>query len=415
MVEQFFSDPRALERARGCAVGPHLDGFMAWLQEAGYASSSIETFARTAVHLGVWTQRCRAAIADLDEIAIERFRAHLRECACPGPRPPRRRYHSIAARADRFLEYLREQGVVPQAPAPELEQVHPLIEGFQEWMCRHRGTTPTTQRIYRRIVTGALEALGDEPSTYSAGAVRGYVLARSREHGRSKAKLVATAMRVFLRYLIAAGVCRPGLDGAVPTIAHWRLAALPRYLSPPDVDRVLATCNPATTAGLRNRAMLLLMVRLGLRAGDLAALHLEDIEWQDATLQVQGKSRRAARLPLPQEVGDSILAYLPRRQPQVSSTRLFLRLTPPWGPIERGTVTSVVRAAIRAAGVVTPARGAHVLRHSAAREMLRQGASLDQVRIALRHSDPETTRLYAKVDVTALRQIAQPWPEVTPC
>ena len=193
------------------------------------------------------------------------------------------------------------------------------------------------------------------------------------------------------------------------------MSPLPRYLSSAEVDRVLATCDSSTTPGVRNRAILLLLARLGLRASDVASLRFEDIDWRHATFAVSGKSRRAARLPLPQDVGDAILGYLARRPLQGTTGRVFLRITPPWRPIAPGTVSSVAGRAIRIAGVVAPVRGGHVLRHSAASELLRHGASLDQVRLILRQRDPETTRLYAKVDLGLLRQVAQPWPEVTPC
>lgn len=200
--------------------------------------------------------------------------------------------------AGRFIEYLREQGVVnaaPQIPAKH----HPLVAGFDAWMRQHRGVTSTTLRIYGRIITSAVSVLGDDPGSFDAHGLRSFVLEKSREHGRSKAKLVMTAMRVFLRYLVAVGACSPGLDGAIPTIAHWRLGGLPRYLSSAEVDQVIATCDRSTSSGARNHAILLLLVRLGLRAGDVAALCLEDIDWHHGTISVAGKSRRTSRLPLP--------------------------------------------------------------------------------------------------------------------
>jgi site-specific recombinase XerD len=412
MLEQFFGEPRAIERARASISGPYLDGFSQWLGEVGYASSSIQEFLRTAVHLGLWAEREQTPIGDISEASIDRFRLHLGACRCPGPRPPRREDGRIATRAERFLQYLRDQGIA-RAACPSAPDLHPLIVGFETWMRQHRGATATTLRIYRRIVTEMLAALGDDPARFDTRGLRGFVLDRSRGCGRSKAKLGMTAVRAFLRFLIASGACRPGLEGAIPTIASWRLASLPRYLSSSDVDRVIATRDSSTSSGSRDRAILLLLARLGLRAGEVATLRFEDLDWRHATIAVAGKSRRATRLPLPQEVGDAILAYLPHR-PKHSAGRVFLRAAPPWGPIAPGTVSSVAASAIRAAGVVTPARGAHVLRHSAASELLRQGASLDQVRLLLRHQDLETTRLYAKVDLALLRRIAQQWPEVTP-
>jgi integrase/recombinase XerD len=215
--------------------------------------------------------------------------------------------------------------------------------------------------------------------------------------------------------LIASGLCPADLDDAIPTIAGWRLASLPRPLSSSEVERVIATCDPATRAGSRNRAILLLLVRLGLRAGEVATLRLADIDWHGATVQVAGKSRRASRLPLPQQVGDAIQAYLRHGRPQVAVDTVFLRVIAPWRSLTGQGITTVASRAIRSAGVVAPARGAHALRHSAAAEMLRQGGSLEQIRIVLRHRDAETTAHYAKVDLALLRRVAQPWPEVKPC
>ena len=413
-MDQYFSDPAALSRARTSWSGPHLDGYSEWLHDLGFAPVSIQTFARIAVHVGLWAERKGIPIRDLDQDALERFRAHLPRCRCPGPRPKRRRFRKLTMWAAKFVDYLRERGVVREARHVP-EERHPLVAGFDAWMRQHRGATPTTLRIYGRIVTGAVDALGDDPATFDAHGLRAFVLEKSREHGRSKAKLVMTAMRAFLRYLVATGACSAGLDGAIPTIARWRLGALPRYLTRAEVDQVIATCDRSTSSGARNHAILLLLVRLGFRASDVAALCLEDIDWRNGTLSVAGKSRSASRLPLPQEVGEAILAYLPHRPTSPRSNRVFLRVASPRGPITSSTVTSVASKAIRVAGVVSPSRGAHVLRHTAASELIRKGASLDQVRLVLRHRDPETTRIYAKIDLALLRQVAQPWPGVTPC
>jgi len=415
MLAEYYEDPRALQRAKTCASGPYLEGFARGLLETGYTPGTVLKFLRAATHLGLWIERVGSSICALDDASIERFRLHLRRCACPGPRPPRRRYRWIARHATRFLDHLREVGVVPVEIVEAAVPAHPIRAGFEAWMRQHRGATPTTLRIYGRVAADALAELGDDPAAFDAHGLRDFVLDRSRKHGRSKARQVMTAMRAFVRFLVATGACRPGLDGAIPTIAHWRLASLPRGLSASDVERVIATCDSATPTGARNRAMLLLLARLGLRAGEVAALRLEDIDWPQATLQVAGKSRRATRLPLPQEVGDAILSYLPHRPTKPRSDRLFLRAWSPRGPLARGSVSSVAARALRLADVVAPARGAHALRHSAASGMLRQGASLDQIRLVLRHQDPETTMLYAKVDLTLLGRVAQPWPEVAPC
>jgi site-specific recombinase XerD len=219
---------------------------------------------------------------------------------------------------------------------------------------------------------------------------------------------------MFLRFLIAEGQCAVGLDAAIPTVAHWRLASLPRNLPGKDVERLIASCDRASAVGRRDRAILLLLARLGLRAGDVAHLRLTDIDWKDASIQVCGKGHRHARLPLTQEVGQAIVAYLKKGRPRTNADTLFVSARAPIRPFTSYcAVSSIVDRHLRRAGVVRPSRGAaHLLRHSLATSMLRQGTSLQDIATILRHSSIETTQIYAKVDIPSLRQIAQPWPEV---
>jgi integrase len=216
-----------------------------------------------------------------------------------------------------------------------------------------------------------------------------------------------------LRYLNFRGESRDDLALAVPAIAHWRLATLPHCLSAQELDRLIAACDGTTPGRLRDRAILLLLSRLGLRAADVAQLRLSDIDWINGTLQVMGKGRYQVRLPLPQDLGDALARYLDCR-PRVEQTdRVFLRSIAPCKPFASGDgVSSVVRQALRHAGIETPATGAHLLRHTAATEMLRHGVPLDQIGLVLRHRSIDMSAYYAKVDVALLQQIAQPWPGV---
>jgi site-specific recombinase XerD len=219
---------------------------------------------------------------------------------------------------------------------------------------------------------------------------------------------------MFLRFLIAKGQCAVGLDAAIPTTAHWRLASLPRYLPPDDVERLIASCDRASAVGRRDRAILLLLARLGLRAGDIVHLRLTDIDWQNASIHVCGKGCRHTRLPLTQEVGRAIIAYLKKGRARTNADTLFIRCRPPFCALgSSDAVTMIVDKALRRTGVVRPSRGAaHLLRHSLATSMLRQGVLLEDIATILRHRSIETTQIYAKVDIPSLRQIAQPWPEV---
>ena len=285
------------------------------------------------------------------------------------------------------------------------------VAEFQEWLRRHRGITERTIDRHGRMVMRLLPALGPRPQNRDAPLVREVIVAETKRTSRAYVKTMAMALRGYLRFLGAHGLCRAGLEHAVPTIPEWRLSTLPRYIDVAQVEQLIATCDLTTSTGLRDRAILLLLARLGLRAGDIVSLHLNDLDWRQATLSVRGKGRRETRLPLPQDAGDALLAYLERARPRVGSDRVFFMLNAPIRPLtSSGVVTNIVRAAIRKAGIDAPMKGAGLLRHSAATAMLRGGATLDMVGAVLRHRSPDMTAHYAKVDVTMLQQIAQPWP-----
>ncbi len=238
---------------------------------------------------------------------------------------------------------------------------------------------------------------------------------RAMPHGISRTKSTVTATRAFLRFLAATGRCPVGLDHAIPGYASWKLSTVPRFLEPGEVQCVLEACVAEEARGQRDRAVLLLLARLGLRAGEVAGLTFRDIDWGNGRIAVCGKARRQEWLPLPQKVGDAILRYLQEFRPALKSDHVFARVHAPLGPLTRGSVTDIVRSALRRAGVKAPINGAHVFRHSAATAMLRGGASLAAIGAVLRHRSPSTTAHYAKIDFDLLAEVAQPWPQEMPC
>ena len=257
--------------------------------------------------------------------------------------------------ARHFGTFLATVGLVPPAATVIQPPAEPaLLEAFRLWMRTHRGTTDATLNGYRLPIVALLHTLGDRPEQFTATALRAFVLDRAGQQGIGGAKTVVTAVRMFVRFLIAIGRCTPGLDHALPTIAHWRLAYLPKYLPAETVEHVLGTCDRTTTRGVRDRAVLLLLARLGFRAGDVAALQWKDIDWHEGTLCVAGKSQRATRLPLPQEVGEALLAYVEQARPRVSSPQVFLTTYAPLRPLHAKTVTSIAARALRRAHVECP-------------------------------------------------------------
>jgi integrase/recombinase XerD len=272
-----------------------------------------------------------------------------------------------------------------------------------------------TLNRYRLSIIDLLDDLGTDPSAFDATGLREFLLRRVSCFSQGKSKNLATAVRMFLRFLIARGYCAPGLEHAIPTVAKWRLSSLPKYLSIQDVECLINSCDQSSPLGARDRAIMLLIACLGLRAGDVSALKFGDLLWEEGALAISGKSRRQTRLPLPQGVGEAILFYLRHGRPHKVSDRIFITSTAPFVPISRQAVGSTVFRAIRRTGISAPTKGAHLLRHSAATRMLREGVSLPAISALLRHASIETTTVYAKVDVGLLQEVAMPWPEVRPC
>jgi len=417
MIDKFFRRPRARAHVLTSPAGPYLDDLTTTVVRQGFGRWEVRQRVHGAAHFSLFSATTGVSLERLHEDLIPAFRAHLRICRCPG-RLRRGRHADVGALAGAraLVEHLRHMAVVTSpAPVPTPPDLPPLVRRFHTWMQQLRGLQDTTVRSYERVIGEVLQTLGDVPGDYTAASIREFVIQRTEGRSRAQGKCVLTATRHFLRFLIADGSCRPGLDGAVPTIAMWRLSALPRYLPATDVDRILAACHRSTPVGLRDRAVLMLLARLGLRAGDIRALAIGDVDWQQASVRVAGKSRTHVRLPLTQEVGDALVDYLTRGRPPAETDRVFVRMVAPWRPLGMAAVSGLVARAIARAGVTAPCRGAHVLRHSAATEMLRQGATLDQIGAVLRHRYMDTTAHYAKVDVPRLQAIALPWPEVMPC
>ncbi|MGI9435709.1 MAG: tyrosine-type recombinase/integrase [Geminicoccaceae bacterium] len=267
------------------------------------------------------------------------------------------------------------------------------------------------------MITRLLPALGDDPALYDTALIRRVILDEAQRNTPVHTKTMTTALRGYLKFLAACSVCPPWLDQAIPKIPQWRLSALPRYLPAPEVEKVITSCDLTQAHGIRDRAILLLLARLGLRAGDILNMRFDDIAWAESTLRVRGKGRQEICLPLPQDVGDALLDYLHQARPPVDDSRIFLRSAAPYQPFAgSNAISHVVERALNRAGITNPpSRGAHLLRHSAATTMLRQGASLDAIGTILRHRSADTTAHYAKVDIAMLREVAQAWPEAVPC
>ena len=389
------------------------EGFLERRKAEGFAPTSLMREHSACRHFLVWLHGSRLAMAKVDGNALDRFLDH--DCLCPGS------FRNLTERADptcryvrpieAFMDFLVARGRIPDAFALSGNRPGEELGAFRAWLQHHRGASEATIRGYVREVATLLPVLGDETSRYDAALVRDVLLRRFAEVSRQHAQRLATSMRMYLRFLASSDECSPGLVGAVPAALRWRLATLPRYLPADDIESVIASCDVATPLGMRDRAIVLLLARLALRAGDVADLRLGDIDWRRARLQVSGKSRRRVGLPLPQDAGDALLDYIEHARPRVDEEKVFLRGPAPHRPLGGGgTITAVVGRALKRAGVDgANGRGAHLFRHSAATGLLRSGVSLEIITALLRHRSPDTTAIYAKVDLAMLQEVAQPW------
>jgi len=404
-----------LRKLRSGCARPYLDDFIEALTSAGYTRRTIREHLGGTVHLGRWADHAGVELAELDEGVIARYVEHVRVCRCN--KHKRRRFARAEKSARVFLDHLRRLGVARPGTTPVGQDMPPLLVSYLTWMKQHRGVTEATLDLYERKIRVFLAGAGEDPSAYEARQIRSFIMNRISGLGCSDAKLLVTAVRSFLRFLGLEGLCAVGLDQAIPTVPQWRLSSLPRYLESEVVDRVLAACDLARVSGRRDRAVLLMLVRLGLRAGDVVGMRLGDIDWGKGTLLVRGKGRRDSLLPLPQDVGEALLSYLEHGRPRTTLDHVFLRLRAPHQALRfSSSISSLVCSALKRAGVDhAPWRGAHLMRHSAATAMLRAGCTLDAIATVLRHQSLETTAHYAKVDLAALQTIVQPWPEGAPC
>ena len=387
-------------------LAPYAAGYGSWLLERGYARWTVSHRLWQLNLLSCWLEREGLAPG---ELTPGRVRAFLDARRAAG-------YSTwLSVRSTALpLAYVCELGVVPTvAPAVVDGPLERLLARYRRYLFEERGLCEhTVLDVYepaaRLFLSGrqgpdelALEDL-------SAADVSLFLAAECPKRGIDSARGVVTALRCLLRYLHVEGLISVPLEWAVPGVADLRDRSLPRGLEPAAVKKLLASCDRRRTVGRRDYAILLLLARLGLRAGEVAALELDDIDWRRGQLIVRGKGSRQDELPLPVDVGEAIVSYL-RRRPRVESRALFLRAVAPAGGMERMAVWNVVRAACRRAGL--PLVGAHRLRHTAATEMLRRGASLPKIGQVLRHREIKTTARYAKVDRKALRELARRWPD----
>jgi site-specific recombinase XerD len=406
-MDLFFPNPRIHRRMHEGPLGPYMDSYAAEIRAEGYAQHSAILQIRLAADFSRWLARRRV---NAHEIKAERIKTYLRSRA----RVRRPRGGDLAA-LKRLLNLLLRQEVIPEPPTPVATPAAQLQDEFGAYLQQERSLAPTTVMSYLPFVGAFLaDRFGAGPvdlSCLSAAAVMGFIQRRAASFHSRRVQLMTTALRSFLRFARYRGDLKADLAACVPAVSNWSLSTIPRALPPEEVELVLASCKRQTAVSRRDYAILLLLARLGLRAGEIAALALEDVDWQAGLITLRGKGGRYSQLPLPVDVGEAIVDYLRDGRPRAANRCLFLRAKAPVvsfkGPQAIG---SVVKHALARAGIDSPRKGAHQFRHGLACRMLRRGATLTEIGELLRHRSPQTTAIYAKVDLTSLATLALAWP-----
>jgi site-specific recombinase XerD len=413
IMERSYESAAALAHR---AVGPladHLDEFVALLTSQQYAPAVVYIKALHAVAFDRWLAKRRVTLADLGEIDVQRYQ-----------RRRRRRHRSILAETQRrerydvseVLQFLRARGVCKTAGVDPIP-ADVFVISFEQHLQHHQGLATTTiatysrfasQFLHERFGTGAVDLRALRPIDPIE-----FVQRQAKRMQPSALKCVVNAMRSFLRYAQYRGEVAPELVAAVPAVATWiTTPPLPRAISPDHARRAIDSCDLRTSLGLRDRAVLLLLARLGLRAHEIIALQLEDCDWDAGCLRVHSKGGRECLLPMPADVGEAIAAYLERGRPATADRHLFLRSIAPIRGFLPGSyaIGSIVRYALQRANIEAPHTGSHQFRHALAVRMLERGASFAEIGEVLRHRSPQTTSIYARVDIGSLRSLALPWP-----
>jgi len=405
MLDKLYTQPGAAQRLRSSPVGPWLDSFVERLTELGYTSGSRRSSVVLAADLGRWMANRDISVGSLTESVVEAYVKQRR-----AQRERRRAASSLV------LAHLRAKGVTPPSPERPAPVAHE--QRYGAYLQKERGAAAGTIEGYLAVVRdflGRRFGSGEvDLALLTASDVGAYLVERAQSLSPKTVAYRSGALRSFFRFLFLQGETATDLSTA-PLVSQTRhRATVPRYLSPAQVEELLDTCDPRTPTGRRDRAILLLLVRLGLRAGEVAALKLDDIRWRSGEIVVRGKGDIVNRLPLLSEVAEALASYLRQdRATDAPTRRVFLRRCAPVRELGgRGAISSIVRAGLSRAGLQPPVRGPHLLRHTLGTQMIRAGASMAEIAEVLRHATPSSSAIYAKVDFEALRALARPWPSV---
>ncbi len=411
MLEFYFQDPDTIKRIRKGLFGPYIDSFADELKIVGYSWQSAQQHILFAEGFGIWLKYSRV---DVDRVTLQHIDQYVRYRE---RHQQRTKGTGILTALKRIVKIVRaadtaSSGVDQDKRTP----VEVIVDEYDRYLLQDRGLVAVTVQCYSQFVkkfltnrfkSGPMDLIELRPRD-----VLDFVKLSARSQSVKRLKLLVTSLRSFFQFAKCKGYIVLDLGACVPTVADWSKTGIPRALPMEKIKSILSQCKRNTAIGRRDYAILLLLARLGLRANEVVALKLEDIDWKDGYIVVRGKGRKACKMPLPSDVGEAIAAYVRDGRPNKSTSRnVFLRRRAPYSGFTSGSALGgAVRNAIKRSGIVTDRKGTHQFRHGLAVHMLKQGASLREIGEVLRHASLETTSIYAKVDTASLRALALPWP-----
>lgn len=405
----FFGDQETISRFHLHPLGKYLDDYAKWLHDRGYCWEAARVKIRNVARLSPWLKRHGIAAKDLRWHHIQDY-LQMR----PRKSPPFNKQDK--ANLKQFLLYLQTQGVLPKPVPAESTPVEEMVVKYRDYLLKERalshGTTSQYCRHVNRFLLESFPRLKPDLTTLRSASVTSHVQRTAAKMSKKDAKLMCCALRSFLRYARYQGYVEADLQASVPAVANWTLSSIPRALSAEVAEKVLASCDRQSPIGRRDYAVLLLLARLGLRAGEIVMLELDDIDWRAGTISIHGKGSNLSQMPLPPDVGQAIAEYLQHGRPNCSTRRVFIcRKAPIRGFTRSGAVSNIVARAFHRAGFDSATRkGAHLFRHTLATGLLRTGASLPEIAEMLRHRSTACVTIYAKVDLKSLRSLALAWP-----
>lgn len=419
MIERFFEKPYLLSRIKANSFGPSIEQFAAYLSERGYAFHLSKIYLRAAIHFSYWLRIKNISLHNVDEKTKDKFLfRHLKKCSCPIAKGSS--LHCCRPALKHFLAMLRNNHFVAPASKsfPPVSPAKKIMQDFAAHIEKIRGLKLSTIHLYIKYIRLFLKTkFGDGPLCFHKldnTNIKEYVSAKAKIYKPSTMISLTASLKAFFHFLRMTHLIEHSLEDAVPRVAQRRLSNIPQYLTEEQLECLLSSFDLSTANGIRDRAMALLMARLGLRSCEVSQLELEDINWRQSIIKIKkSKSRQTYSLPLTKEVGKALVTYIKKRRSHIRERRIFLNHTLPAAgrPLPAAAIGDVIRRVSKRCGLSPPRYGSHILRHTLATHLLQKGATLKQISDILRHQSIETTNIYAKVNLSQLVQVALPWPE----